>query len=331
MRRHIVNAFCTLLALAFLAVVLSTATARADPYRYPIISKEDSRCLTALSTRSSLRAQILDCTTSDGQRFQFKTQQGSTSAVWDGFAQHNLQIIFSHSDKCLAVASGYTRPGTEVQQKACDGSTRQRWSLLPIDESYFEVMHVGSGLCLTQQPYPACTPGASLCFGDANYALLDYCRGTYDQQWAIAQLRYLEAVHSGKCLSIKGRSRIPDAGLVQNECVRDANQLWFRRPNRVDWGYSGPRTRWVSLRSGLCVDAYYRNTLVQYHCEELWDDEQLWKYGYTHRTNHPALNVEFIDGIYCMDVSGHSREDDVRVGRYRCHGGANQQWLAPYE
>lgn len=42
----------------------------------------------------------------------------------------------------------------------------------------------------------------------------------------------LQNVYSGKCLEVVGSSAEDGAAIVQNDCYRGLNQLWFPRPFR---------------------------------------------------------------------------------------------------
>ncbi len=316
--------------LAGVAFIAGTAfIGPAQGSGYPIISKVDSTCLSALSTIGS--PQTFTCSTSNRQRFHFRASNSVPKIIWGG--DENLvdtQIIFDHSRKCLAVGSGYIYAGTPIRQLPCDQTERQLWDLIPIDNSYFEIVNVGTGLCLTQsESYPGCPPG-SICMPDVNQVEVNLCRDRKEQYWNIARVHRIVAAHSNRCLDVEGRSTNAVGNVIQNTCREEANQLWLRRPDIDPVGETSPK-HWVNLRSGLCLDAYNYNghtNVDQYYCDNY--TSQLWKQKYAN-FGTSVFQPDMGGTGYCMDVKGSSKSSGANVQRYRCHRGTNQQWKVVLE
>jgi hypothetical protein len=248
--------------------------------------------------------------------------------IWGGYEYWYTQIVFDHSSMCLAVTPGYISPGTRVEQQQCDQTGRQLWNLLPINDTYFEVVHAGTGQCLTLKDTPGCPPGGSICMEDMDQVEVDLCRGRHEQHWNIARVQRIVAAHSNKCLDVEGRGTDAEDNVIQNHCQDQANQLWFRRPDLL---LDKSPTHWVNLRSGLCLDAYNyqgRTNVDQYYCDNY--TSQLWEQQYADFGTY-FFKPDMGGTGYCMDVKGRSKDNGANVQRYRCHDGSNQQWKVMLE
>jgi hypothetical protein len=313
------------LILLFLSLVPTAVIADG----FAIISQAKATCAGVMpggATGDRVRATTIRCHTAPGQRFVFRDTSDYAVNFWAGSQYADLQVIFSHSNKCLDVRGASTRAHAAVQQYRCHKGANQRWDLMPVDDTYYEVRNPRSNMCLTLRRNPPCEdfPG-SFCFDDWDSLMIDHCRGLPEQRWNIARPQRLVAKHSRKCLDIEYSGIYAGNRVVQNSCQDKASQLWVRRPDLL-W-YRGP-VMWANLHSGYCLDAWIKGAHDQWYC---LDDEpsQFWQETsetWGHSSHSPESRPS-----ECLDVRGRSKSDGVTVGSHMCHSGDNQLWSRSVE
>jgi hypothetical protein len=149
-------------------------------------------------------------------------------------APYNLRA--AHSGRCLDVAGGpgATANGTGIQQWDClgPGQSNQMWNFRPTgDGSTYNVTALSSGKCLdVTGGLAAVGNGVAL----QQWNCLGYAQA--NQRWQVSSTGdgstyYLRAVHSGKCLDVRGGPAATANGAVlqQYDCLGYAqtNQRWY--------------------------------------------------------------------------------------------------------
>ncbi len=132
----------------------------------------------------------------------------------------------AHSGKCLDVAGGGTREGTNVQQWTCNGTGAQQWTPKRLDNQFYLLVNPQSGKCLD-------IAGGSKENG-ANVQIWT-CNGTDAQVWqrkrvGVPWLYLWINKGSGKCLDVAGWSKENGANVQQWTCHGGANQQWLSHP-----------------------------------------------------------------------------------------------------
>jgi hypothetical protein len=140
--------------------------------------------------------------------------------------------------------------------------------------------------------------------------------------------RIIVAKHSGKCLDIKGASKLDAAEVIQYHWHGGSNQMFKIESLPDDPGYY----RIVATHSGKCLDIKGASKLdaaevIQYH----------WRGGSNQMFRIEPLSDD--PGYYrivakhsgkCLDIRGASNLDVAEVIQYHWHGGNNQRFrLSP--
>ncbi len=147
---------------------------------------------------------------------------------------YNLRA--AHSGRCLDVAGGpgATINGAAIQQFDClgPGQSNQMWNFRPAGDGLtYNVTALSSAKCLDVAGGPAAVNnGVAL----QQWDCLGYAQA--NQRWQVSSsgdgsTYYLNAVHSGKCLDVRGGLAATANGAVlqQYDCLgyAQANQRWY--------------------------------------------------------------------------------------------------------
>ncbi|OPG11267.1 RICIN domain-containing protein [Microbispora sp. GKU 823] len=145
---------------------------------------------------------------------------GATSAA-AAPSSGSFTVVNGGSGLCLAAPSASA--GTQLVQRACDGSAGQVWSLASTSGGV--TLKAGSGgLC-------AGVRDASTSAGKA--VELQSCSGASSQAWTLTEsgARYrVVNVNSGKCLNVKDSSTSAGALVQQNSCDSVTSKQWSLNP-----------------------------------------------------------------------------------------------------
>ena len=166
-----------------------------------------------------------------------------------------VQIVASHSNKCMEVQESSIEDGANVRQFSCAGleQTNQLWGLEPVEldgETFYQVRPQSSDKCLAVE-------GASL--DAAANVIQSTCTLEDHQLWnleprivADRNLNLITARHSGQCLDVEAIGLDDGANILQFPCHGGDNQLWgfqesiaplpplnlsFARP--IPWDFNG--------------------------------------------------------------------------------------------
>ena len=104
----------------------------------------------------------------------------------------------AHSGKCLDVAGGSTREGTNVQQWTCNGTGAQQWTPKRLGNQFYLLVNPQSGKCLD-------VAGGSKANG-ANVQQWT-CHGGANQQWLsppVIDLPVLPSINIGINIDLPG-------------------------------------------------------------------------------------------------------------------------------
>jgi ricin-type beta-trefoil lectin protein/putative metal-binding protein len=149
-------------------------------------------------------------------------------------APYNLRA--AHSGRCLDVTGGpgAIANGTGIQQWDClgPGQSNQMWNFKPSgDGSTYTVTALNSGRCLDVRGGTGALSNGTLV---QQWDCLGYAQA--NQRWQVSSsgdgsTYYLKAVHSGRCLDVRGGLAATGNGAVlqQWDCLgyAQANQRWY--------------------------------------------------------------------------------------------------------
>jgi hypothetical protein len=115
----------------------------------------------------------------------------------EGHRDTYYRLVNKRSGLCLAVASPYDEPGSNVQIDQYEGREEQKWHLEPIGNGTYKLLNNWSGLCLAvASPYDE--PGSNV--------QIDECDGVGEQEWrfapAVDGTYKLLNNRSGLCLAV---------------------------------------------------------------------------------------------------------------------------------
>ncbi|MDC3985046.1 RICIN domain-containing protein [Polyangium jinanense] len=238
------------------------------------------------------------------------TEQGlsaSTSA--------SAPILAKHSNMCLDAWNANTNDGGEVRQGNCNGGTNQKLRLVPVGDSYYNVVFEHSGKCL-DVPHGYTSDGT----GIQQHA----CNGGENQKFKVVDnydgYHWLVAKHSGKCVDVGGGSMDNGAGIYQYSCHNGDNQK-FKLQGRRFYNIK-------PVNSGLCFDVNGASlasgaTIMQGNCHG-GDNQRFELYA---KSNGYYTIVNKNSGK-CVDVYYASTADGADVKQSECNGGDNQLFQA---
>jgi chitodextrinase len=111
------------------ALVTTTCNGNSQPWDVVLIS--GSYYYKIIHPTKSFAWEIAGSSLSDGAGAQFGTDTGAANQQWEVIQQSAGQYHFVNrtSGKCLEVPGASTVPGTQLQQRTCDGSTGQSFTV----------------------------------------------------------------------------------------------------------------------------------------------------------------------------------------------------------
>ncbi len=177
---------------------------------FNIVNVTSGKCVDVVGgyTTDGANIQQYGCNGNPQQRYAF-----TPSYVGASLPSGSYTLANRLSGKCLDVAGGGAADGTNVDQQACDGSTKQVFAVSRDAAGYFQLASALGGKVLDVY-------GSSLANGgnvdvwtnfDADnqrFALVDAGNGRYQ----------LKARHSGKCVEVAAKSKKNGANVDQSTC-----------------------------------------------------------------------------------------------------------------
>ncbi|MEU6314273.1 RICIN domain-containing protein [Streptomyces sp. NPDC047014] len=142
--------------------------------------------------------------------------------------QTAIQLIASHSGKCLDVEGGKATDGVPVQQSACTTTNAQKWTAVATARGTFELRSAVSGKCLEVENT-----------GTKSGAVIQQwaCVGKEHQRWQlmlvdpVRKLYELQPAHvDGMCLDVTGGKKDNGVNTQLFTCNRTGAQLWQVQP-----------------------------------------------------------------------------------------------------
>ncbi|MGW1199620.1 RICIN domain-containing protein [Streptomyces sp. NPDC002536] len=144
-------------------------------------------------------------------------------------AETIVNLRMPASDMCLDIAGDATtntQNGAKAIQWACDGSDSQKWRVIPVDNSSFELRSVRSGKCLEVEN-SGTQNGADVQIWE--------CTGGKQMRWQtplvdpVKKLYEFRVTHTtDRCLNINGGADPRKNGIraISWQCDQSIDQLW---------------------------------------------------------------------------------------------------------
>lgn len=140
----------------------------------------------------------------------------------------------------------------------------------------------------------------------------------------------IQAVHSGKCLDIKSKSKDEGANVQQYRCKSSKNQLFRAQVTIFD---DAPYFSFINVNSGLSI-AIQPYTLGDrsdnvYQIENtIYTNEEVVLWSLIPTSGGDAFLIRSFDGSAgCLDVVHKETDNGANVQVFaECHGGLNQQF-----
>lgn len=265
------------------------------------------------------------------------------SAQTEGTAQQNLptgsyQLLpFSNSSACMDLQGASSTNGTAIQSYACNGTTAQAWSLIPISGSAgngYEVRSVSSGSCLDVSNISV-----------DNGALVQewQCLGASqaNQIWQLfpfGNSYELVSLNSGKCLQLPDGNSANGTILQQWSCGQgsNTNELWNLQTTSPEGATvlnlaSGPYRVLPVSKLTSCMDLSgaksVNGTPIQiYSCNET--NAQSWSLVPVSVGAKSGYEIVSSSSGSCLDVTNISLDNGALLQEYPCGGATqlNQVW-----
>jgi len=204
-----------------------------------ILNADVSRCLAIPGTNSGSKATIQACDRTDpkqewnlqssgefynplsgrclsdpGNSSTNNTQldiENCTGATGQQWSPPAAEILSGIKGDCMDDYQQATANNTKVDLYTCNDGPGQKWAVNP--DGTIKIQ----GTCLDMQS------NSTLNGGDAE---LFTCNGGKNQQWSVLPDGELMNANSGKCLDDNGNSTTLGTQLVQEDCARQAGQVW---------------------------------------------------------------------------------------------------------